>query len=392
MLLWTMTSDVCSPYLMSSINNADIFDEEELLAIANDSDDDSSGGSSSSSSSASASSPHVEERVQSTSKSLPLLEENATDKRNERHNQSQHESITKHMSDESSSDDDDDDDGFLESWLDAENAKKKNAVPAEVEESQVEESDEVVQDEVVLTHVNKKATIESEHNGDESKKNIDVPNESRTELQLGTSVLNWISGRGRKTNKNSRSKLYESDGSNVGLVAIERTHEDDKPLQSTTILRLTTTNLRKRMRAGASDTITATLEEDSSYNKKCSPDTPKKCIGQATFPTKTDGAMPSSDGAMVDCLAIYDRRRRCYVLEIVDCVVTELKPSSENNDVVATSTRNKRTTDGAKLATKSPNEHDELDRNAAAGKLIDPRSSTKRADYQIKLLKRKWQK
>lgn len=374
---------------MSSINNADVFDEEELLAIANDSDDDSSGGSSRiSSSSAAAASPHVEARVRTPSLPLRALEEDAADKINERHIQSQHESIAKHMSDASSSDDDDDDDGFLESWFDAENAKKRYAVPAEAAESQVEEFEEEIHNEVPTTNTdNEKATKDVKQDGGEAKNNIDTPNERRTELQLGTSVLNWISVRGRKTKKYSLSKMHESDGSNVGLVAIERNHEDNNP-QGSAILRLSTSNTRKRRSVGSSDSITATLEEDASSNKG-SADKPKRYIGQASFPNETDGAMSTSDGAMVNCLAVYNRQSRCYVLEIVDVMVTNLATSSEE---VATSTRNERKADGAKLAIKSPSQHGELNCKATAGILIDPRSSSKRADNQIKLLKRKRQK
>jgi hypothetical protein len=70
-------------------------------------------------------------------------------------------------------------------------------------------------------------------------------------------------------------------------------------------------------------------------------------------------------------------------------MVTNLATSPEE---VATSTRNERKADGEKLAIKFPRQHGELNCNAIAGRLIDPRSSSKRADYQIKLLKRKRQK
>ena len=361
----------------SAAHNTDIFDEEELLAIANDSDCDSEGNKNTSSSSYS---DVGEEGVDSTSwaqgEDAHEITSNITSNIHRRPSQDGLRT-TENISDAFGSDeeeDEDDDDGFLESWFEAENAKKRNVVSEK---------------EAVAKKINVSAeniTTDSVQVGVDTK-NSNALKVITTELQLGCSVLDWISGRKRRHSQTIRDEIHdESSCSTVGLVAIERnrTGQDDKTLQrSSAILRLTT-HSRKRPRVGTSNVVTATLEEETSSLVECSADNQMKYIGQATFPNEIDGATSSSEGTMVDCLAVYDRNKNCYILEMVDIALTNLTPQSCEDEEVMSS-RKERTVNRAKIAAKnSPSEHSKLD----SRKLIDPRSSAKLADKHIKSLKR----
>ena len=363
---------------MSPTNNADIFDEEELLAIANDSDGGNEGSGIASSSSSSANSDGKVLRVDSTSCAQEVV--GGT-----------------HMQ-ESDDDDDDDDDGFLESWFEAEDAKKRSLVSAREENasSELDESGRVKNGGDKTTTNNsddKEEIMESMQDGErETQEHNEMKNGDRIKLLLGPSVLNWISG---KKTRYSRSKLHKTDDSTCGLVGIERycSGQDDTFSQrSSLILRLANNSSRKRTRVETSETVVANLETDT-LSSSSPVEKPTNYIGQATFPNqrKDGGIATSSDEPMVDCIAIYDHNKKCYVLEVVDYVVTHLSlSSSENNEADTTiSSRNERNAEVRKLTLKSPpNQNDKLEGSKGTMQLIDPRSSTKRADNQIKMLKR----
>ena len=235
--------------------------------------------------------------------------------------------------------------------------------------------------------------MESMQDGErETQEHNEMKNGDRIKLLLGPSVLNWISG---KKTRYSRSKLHKTDDSTCGLVGIERycSGQDDTVSQrSSLILRLANNSSRKRTRVETSETVVANLETDT-LSSSSPVEKPTNYIGQATFPNqrKDGGIATSSDEPMVDCIAIYDHNKKCYVLEVVDCVVTHLSSSSsENNEADTTiSSRNERNAEVRKLTLKSPpNQNDKLEGSKGTRQLIDPRSITKRADNQIKMLKR----
>ena len=168
------------------IGNNDIFDEEELQAIAADE-----------SSAEDSSSPHSSKPTDDFS---GVKEKTAT---------------TGKKSDGSSSDSSSDDGGFLESWLEAEKKKSESDIHKDVQTSQNNDED---------------ITPKKAHEQvDETMKNT---------MQLGDSVLQWIESTKRK-------KRYDND---CGIVGIQR--NDGEAFSETSTLKLSKPNTKKRSRAG----------------------------------------------------------------------------------------------------------------------------------------------
>ena len=271
------------------IGNSDIFDEEELRAIAND---DSSGQSSSCSSVGNAAdqtenndmicAPAPTQKVDST-RQLQLTN---------KHDEHQATTAVKGKeSDESSSDDG----GFLESWL-------------EVEKRTTSTTPNISQDSVAT---NVKCSINNiEQNDTTTSKEEEGGNQHI--LQLGESALQWIS-------LSAKKKKSEINNSNkCGIVGIEHNHHVmQEAFSRTSTLRLTKTSCRKRSHSGK-ETSEATIEEISANNDM---------MPSSERTVERGRIIDSSATGMVDCLARFDPRRKCYVLEVVDLLVGNLEPS-----------------------------------------------------------------
>ena len=191
------------------IGNNDIFDEEELQAIAADA-----------SSAEDSSCQHsLHSGDEPTNDFGGVKEKTANTKKQGNEN------------DDSSTDDG----GFLESWLEAE--KKKS------------ESD-----------IHKHKDIQISQNNDEDitpkKAHEQVDETMKNTMQLGDSVLQWIESTKRK-------KRYDND---CGIVGIQR--NDGEAFSETSTLKLSKPNTKKRSRAGI-DQSEVLIEESSSGLKMC---------------------------------------------------------------------------------------------------------------------------
>ena len=270
------------------IGNSDIFDEDELLAIAADA----------ASSAEDSSCPHSDAP---TDDFRGVKEKTAN---------------TGKKSDGSSSDDSSDDGGFLESWLEAE--KKKS------------ESDIHQDTDIQISQNDKEDIPNKEHEQeDETTKNT---------MQLGDSVLQWIESTKRK-------KRSHND---YGIIGIQQNGEATFPQTST--LKLTKPNTKKRSRTEQSEVI---IEESSSGLKKC-------------------GQVIQSEEGMVDCLARYNEEKGCFVLEVVDLLVSNLQSST------AKAVQNEE-----EAACDKEGASTEVDRQQ-----FNPLTKAKRAEQQIKKLKK----
>lgn len=350
------------------IGNNDIFDEEELLAIANDDDDESSSCHSSSLGSeverntslvdgsatkfedAKVVGIHTSEQKTATSQNDGILTNNVKDDVehpiSNLHSVGSNISNTKEKgnkdSDGSSSDDDG---GFLESWLEEEKKKSVSATQNTLQDATTDfeaEDDFVSQTSGVQGTKTKKE--EEEDNANQ--------NDKRHTIHLGKSILQWISS--------SKS----SEGNISGIVGIQQNHNEQgafSPQSSTLHLTTSSSNDRKRSRTGpvGGDTVTIEQIEANTPGGKITK------LGQIVRTSNTAEEKASTPGAMVDCLARFDHQKKCYVLEIVDLLVNNLE-STKSVDA------NKTTTNA----------------NHAGELLYNPLLSSKRAEAQVKKLKR----
>ena len=265
------------------IGNSDIFDEEELRAIAND---DSSGQSSSCSSVGGGAdqtenndmicAPAPTQKVDSIRR-LQLTN---------KHDEHQATTAVKGKeSDESSSDDG----GFLESWLEVEKriTTTQDSVATNVKCSNM--------------NIERNDTTSQEEEG--GNQHI---------LLLGESALQWISSSAKK------KKSEISNSNKCGIVGIKQNTDRQEAFSRTSTLRLTKTSCKKRSHSGK-ETSEATIEEVSANNDM---------MPSLERTVKRGRIIDSSATGMVDCLARFDTRRKCYVLEVVDLLVGNLEPSS----------------------------------------------------------------
>jgi len=271
--------------------NSDIFDEDELLAIANDGDSSSEGSSC------------QDIDVDEPTDDLRGVKEKTAD--------------TGKKSDGSSSDDSSDDGGFLESWLEAEKKKSESDIHEDIQISQNDKED----------IPNKEHEQE-----DETTKNT---------MQLGDSVLQWIESTKRK----------KRSGNECGIVGIQQNHQEATFPQTST-LKLTKPNTKKRSRTGTEQSEVL-IEESRGDVEKC-------------------GQIVQSEEGMVDCLARYDKEKGCFVLEVVDLLVSNLQSST------AKAVQNEE-----EAACDKEGASTEVDRQQ-----FDPLSKAKRAEKQIKKLKK----
>lgn len=241
----------------------------------------------------------------------PEITSNITSNINRR--QSQNGLSTEKISDAFRSDeeeDEGDDDGFLESWFEAENAKKGSAVSAK---EAVAKTINVSAENVIIFSVQK-----------------------ATELQLGCSVLNWISGRKTRHSQSIRMKFMMK----VVVVLLAW-------LLLSEIALAKMIQLCKDPPRYCGSLIIQGNSRGWAHLKLM------KYIGQATFPNETEGATSTSERTMVDCLAVYDRNKKCYILEMEDFAVTNLNltpQSSENEEVMHVVVSKRRDVKSAKVA------------------------------------------
>ena len=271
------------------IGNSDIFDEEELRAIAND---DSGQSSSCSSVGGAADQTEINDMIilcapAPTQKVVSTRQLQLTNKHDEHHATT---AVKGKESDESSSDDG----GFLESWL-------------EVEKRTDTTTPNMSQD-YVATNV-KCSNMNIERNDTTSK---EEEGGNQHILQLGESALQWISSSAKK------KKSEMSNSNKCGIVGIKQNPDRQEAFSRTSTLRLTKTSCKKRSHSGK-ETSEATIEEILAN---------KDMMTSSERTVKRGRIIDSSATGMVDCLARFDPRRKCYVLEVVDLLVGNLEPSS----------------------------------------------------------------
>lgn len=329
-------------------NNDDIFDEEDLLAIANDGGDSSSsngsdeeghGGSprvpaktddpSLAAENPSASGDGGHDGVKTECPSLPSSEEEP------KHPSSAQKPEVAGTEDgcasPSSSDGDSDDGGFLESWV-----KEKEA--------------------------NRKANANQEDNCHEDRhepeysdggEKYESPGNGKTRVELGASVLQWIS-REESGGKGTADRA-------TGVVGIQQTND---AALSPLLLLTTSENSPRKRRRGGDESAKATIEDISEQTAS------DRRVQSGRVVHASDATRSSNSGNMVDCLARYDPAKRCYVLEMVGMRIDNLQPMGEQAQTIAG-------TDTQPRSKREPHITQS-----------DPRSIAKRAEEQVKQLKR----
>ena len=289
------------------IGHSDIFDEEELRAIAND-----DSGQSSSCSSVGGGADQTENNDMicapaPTQKVDSIRQLQLTNKHDE---QQATTAVKGKESDESSSDDG----GFLESWLEVEKRTTSTTQKICVGDANKILSNgskalkNLVSHDYVATNV-KCSNINIERNDTTSK---EEEGGYQHILLLGESALQWISSSAKK------KKSEISNSNKCGIVGIKQNTDRQEAFSRTSTLRLTKTSCKKRSHSGK-ETSEATIEEVSANNDM---------MPSLERTVKRGRIIDSSATGMVDCLARFDTRRKCYVLEVVDLLVGNLEPSS----------------------------------------------------------------
>ncbi|KAL7533261.1 hypothetical protein ACHAWF_004434 [Thalassiosira exigua] len=368
------------------IGNIDIFDEDELLAIAND-----DGESSSSSCHSSVGSEGANDPSRSTA---PLAKIQAEELDVQPHGNislsdgkvdlrpppsAEQTQTSPRVKDEdegdgnddgtaSSEDDSDDDDGFLDSWFETEKMAEAARTKSESASHEDDKTDAIVGS--LGEHKSSNG-----HTDDVQKTMGREKNEMK--VALGESARRWISlvnasrgGRSITNTTHKASKCQDIDG----VVAIENNFEEKSVHQLPPELLLTTytERPRKRRRAG-NDSVPVVLKDISGER---SSERMAKQRGQGVY--SWGGGSPSTPGAMIDCVAIYDHERGCYILEIVDLTVNNLKLFSE--------TVNKEQMKDRTMAMAEASSGRNPPANAPPE--LGPRYVAKQAEDQLKRLKR----
>ncbi len=308
----------------------DIFDADDLLAIEQDAESSSCSDS-----------------ANSASNEYPDLGDDGCEKQSlfqqpqEVEGQTIHNSSTDVNVEES---DDDSDDGFLTSML---ALGKKSAQDV----SALEEQEKIVQQE-------SRKSDSSQHNfcGND---NVDesLATSENVQILLGNSASRWITNYQTCKQKHSKKNVEEERRSNCiynGVISIQNSCGEsinDKPSE----LRLSVNN--KRRRSAGREVAEATLEQlDVAQDERRT-----LLHGHAEL---APSAERSTLGTMVDCIARYDAKKGCYVLEIVDLDVSASTISGKSKDESSSSMENPRST-----------------------LFADPRSRAKQAEKQVRKLK-----
>lgn len=337
-----------------------IFNEEELLAIANDGGSSISNFSGSEEEKSDSSRLHSPSLVPDSKSSTPnekkgvAVSSDPSSSNKQSNNGFIPKECGKKNSGSSGSDDpsDDDYDGFLESWFEKENIAKKTKV-----------EDDTHKDKDIETHV-------STDGGRKKRENEEL------KVELGASVLQWISSKKSESGATAKSSANNIDAKTNYLLGEQK----DVISRNSTLIIVPTENPRKRPRQGNEYTA-ATLEKDAPGSM--SEETVRKC-GKVLY--ASDAKRLSTPGVMVDCLARWDSRKGCYVLEMVDFVVKNLEtlpPDAAHREQTACKVD---AVDATATIAAGPCAKKSLHRST---ELLDPRSIAKRAENQLQKLKRR---
>ena len=337
----------------------DIFDEDDLLAIANDSASSSSDAESSS---------------ESSSVAIGALQ---TDEYKSDVNEKQKRNTTSKDSPADEEDSDDEDAGFLDNWL-SDSQKHENDVQdvtgrAEGHSSQ----DGSVASNIELDVAKSKAAVESDGDSsaitpvDETNASLGEITETKEQdeggirIHLGQSVLNWI------TKYNSKKWQQNSEGglSNGAIVGIHETHSCKEELKSSLMVDLMTADSSERAKSNAVQVEQIAIITPVGDETTASSDM-QQFRGDVL---SSSSSIVRKSNFSVDCVAIYNKERKCYILEMVDVTVTNLQPRLDNDEA----NQNIDKTNNEFVA-------DEIPKN-----IVDPRLLAKRAESQVKQLKRK---
>lgn len=322
----------------TSIPLMDIFDEADLLAIAND------GGSSCSSHDSSNASSSASDICDEGAENVKVEEKLGSEA----------------ASDEKDDASDDSDGGFLDSWL-TDMKKSEDVLKDELaldksrdcdREEEVDVNPGKADDNAARLRDNVANNVSTDLLDARSTRGGDGKRDTNAHpIELGSSVLEWISNRNSKKPKASGVEI--KDDAVIGI-----TRKQD-PGAASLWMELIKNPYTDRMHS--KDIHAAIIESASNEGSET-----QYFRGDATI-CKSDDRRKS----MVDCLAIYDDKRKSYVLELVDMYIPNLQQSDQstqdlewnNNqsaaDVTTTDVSNK-----------------------------DPRLLAKRAEAQVKRLKR----
>lgn len=351
----------------------DIFDEEDLLAIAND------GGSSPSNDDAS-----------SEASSAPA--DDAPDKTDvkeidiELDDQNTHAQKKVQLAADDDESSDDEDGGFLESWLSdlkkQENDFEEKMIEAHERNSCIPESkssaDHLRENddlEILNSDTNEvnevRASVDRSTDAAKGESVVassilygeTVQSKDCLEVHLGSSVIAWIS------KYNSKRRKTNTDDMNVELndnafIGIQQESGMDEVMPSSLLMELKSVasshngnnNSMKPVHRNA--IIVASDVERKQYK------------GDAVAYT----CKAKKEHTMVDCVARYDQEKKCYILEMVGMSVSNLQPYSGEAEQKSDGSKSRANIDNAPLL-----QHDQ--------KIADPRLLAKRAEAQVKKLK-----
>ena len=189
-------------------------------------------------------------------------------------------------------------------------------------------------------------------------------------MQLGSSVYDWIS----KYNSNQRRKSSRVDLDSARIIGIEKDLNVNGAWPASLVVdfkEIAEENISKR--TGVAQQNIAIIRADG---VDATTDSKEKFQGDAT--ANSPGDHRNTD-TMVDCVAIYNHKKNCYTLEMVDMTITHLQPYSGNNDVISQDLEQ--------------NSEPAIDIGVASSEeskqnILDPRTLAKQAEAQIKKLKR----
>lgn len=340
----------------------DIFNEKDLLAIANDSSSSSCANNNSTDETSVASDEFIGDAIgdndvcnQREDTKPPAVRNPAAE----------------------DDDSDDEDAGLLETWFT--DLKSRDDLQDETLKSTAREESDVnlhaethPDNDYALGNESENSTGDAsqsvsdnivQHNSQDREKSHDC-----AVMQLGSSVYDWIS----KYNSNQRRKSSRVDLDSARIIGIEKDLNVNETWPASLVVdfkEIAEENISKRTGAAHQNiAIIRAVGVDATSDSK-------KFKGDAT------ASSPDHRNAdtMVDCVAKYNHKKNCYTLEMVDMTITHLQPHSRNNDVICQDLEQ--------------NSEPAIDIGVASSEeskqnILDPRTLAKQAEAQIKKLKR----
>ena len=157
--------------------------------------------------------------------------------------------------------------------------------------------------------------------------------------------------------------------SNGAIVGIHETHSCKEELKSSLMVDLMTADSSERAKSN-----TVQVEQIAIITPVGDETTASSDMQQFRGDVlSSSSSIVRKSNFSVDCVAIYNKERKCYILEMVDVTVTNLQPRLDNDEA----NQNIDKTNNEFVA-------DEIPKN-----IVDPRLLAKRAESQVKQLKRK---